>query len=577
MRHTLLYIIGITVAALLLLGGCTTSDERRRMAALMAEADSMTRNYVTFTTDSVMLRVAHFYDRHGSPNEQLRAHYLLGCTYRDLGEAPQALEEYQNAIDRADTTASDCDNSLLCRVYSQMALLFYQQNLMSDNLRCLDNSVIYGYRAKDTLAVLNSIAHKILAYNRTNNTILSIRLFEKIYKEYVDRGSPDVGAAYAGLVIRCFLDNGIYDKAKQYIDIYELQSGYFDSCGNIQEGREFYYYTKGNYYLAVHQYDSAEHFFRKELLKGKDFNNQNAASRGLALLYQQTHKPDSAAKYALYSYEMNDSVYAHMATGYVEQASVLYDYTRHRQAAQQQKELADRERQKNLLYVTVILAMLMAGCYVLHRYRHARRVAAEKYKKQLGVLEQAQSDVLILRTQKEELRRIIHMHENTIGEQSAEVTRLQQHEQELSQMLKEKEETVGRQQIELAKYQKREDMTEEKAEIRLKNSPVYREMIAKVPKGIKLREGEWHELNKLVIDVLPNFYLLISSSKFTLISNEYRICLLLRLHVSPSATAHMIGISSSYVSRLSDKILHTLFAETRGSSKKLYEELLKYH
>jgi hypothetical protein len=67
-------------------------------------------------------------------------------------------------------------------------------------------------------------------------------------------------------------------------------------------------------FLKVCQYDSAEYYFRKELAMGKDFNNQNAGALGLALLYQQTDRPDSAVKYALYSYAMNDSAYNHKST-----------------------------------------------------------------------------------------------------------------------------------------------------------------------------------------------------------------------------------------------------------------------
>ena len=57
-----------------------------RYEVLLAEA--MNKSYVSFTTDSVLKQVVRYYDRHGSPNEQLKAHYLLGCAYRDMGEAP---------------------------------------------------------------------------------------------------------------------------------------------------------------------------------------------------------------------------------------------------------------------------------------------------------------------------------------------------------------------------------------------------------------------------------------------------------------------------------------------------------
>jgi hypothetical protein len=50
-----------------------------------------------------------FFDRHGTANDQLLAHYLMGRAYHEQGEAPMALQYYQQAAECADTTAADCD------------------------------------------------------------------------------------------------------------------------------------------------------------------------------------------------------------------------------------------------------------------------------------------------------------------------------------------------------------------------------------------------------------------------------------------------------------------------------------
>ena len=78
-----------------------------RMYYYVLLADAANKCYDTLPSDSIMQEVADFYDSHGTPNERLRAHYMLGCVYRDMGEAPHALECYQNAVECADTTAKD--------------------------------------------------------------------------------------------------------------------------------------------------------------------------------------------------------------------------------------------------------------------------------------------------------------------------------------------------------------------------------------------------------------------------------------------------------------------------------------
>ena len=102
------------------------------MSSLLDRADSLNRNYVPMTDgiDSLLLEAVEYYDRHGTPNQRMRAHYLLGCSYRDLDDAPQALHCYQDATDAADTLDSDCDYGLEklvteCSIGSHEQLMIY--------------------------------------------------------------------------------------------------------------------------------------------------------------------------------------------------------------------------------------------------------------------------------------------------------------------------------------------------------------------------------------------------------------------------------------------------------------------
>ena len=63
----------------------------QRMRFYLLQAKAQNKAAVDFTSDSVMKSVVAYYDRHGTHNDRLLAHYLLGCVYRDLGEAPRAI------------------------------------------------------------------------------------------------------------------------------------------------------------------------------------------------------------------------------------------------------------------------------------------------------------------------------------------------------------------------------------------------------------------------------------------------------------------------------------------------------
>ena len=62
-----------------------------------------------FRSDSLQLILTDYYDNHGTPNERMLAHYLLGRAYADMGDAPKALKCYQEAAECADTTSLGCD------------------------------------------------------------------------------------------------------------------------------------------------------------------------------------------------------------------------------------------------------------------------------------------------------------------------------------------------------------------------------------------------------------------------------------------------------------------------------------
>ena len=101
--------------------GCTDGDRMRRDLSLLQERNQGD----SLLTDSVLAqRLADYFDRHGSQNERLEAHYLLARTWADLGQAPRALDAFHTAAEQADTTRLD---SLGChwlsRIYGQMAKL----------------------------------------------------------------------------------------------------------------------------------------------------------------------------------------------------------------------------------------------------------------------------------------------------------------------------------------------------------------------------------------------------------------------------------------------------------------------
>ena len=521
-----------------------------RMRYRLHRLNALNKVDTLFCSTDEARELTDYFDDHGTPNEQMLAYYLLGRAYYDIHESPMALSCFQTATERADTTATDCDYRQLSRVYGQMSNIFYQQNLMRQSLEYSILEEDYAWKGKDTLNALRSVAGTIFIYQRLSKTDSAILKCEEVYSQFRRYGYNNYAVSYLPSIIGNLIEEGYMNRASIYLNAYELESGYFDASHNIEKGREVYYYNKGLYYMSIDKLDSAEYFFRKELRDGKDFNNQNAGSRGLALLYQKRHMPDSAAKYALYSYEMNDSVYAQMATREVEQVQGMYDYSRNQQIAEKAKEKAEREQRIVWAVLTILILLMMASAYIAREVYKKRKEMQQAYSRKVSDLAKAQADIVRLRS-------------------------LAEHTEELSTLIAEKETEMQKMADEIDSYKEKLGTQRESAESLLEDSDIYHELTKKAGKAVELTNDDWHQVNVLAIETLPHFYKFISSKKLELNDKEFKTCMLVRMHFAPKDIANMLGVSQAYITKLRNNMMPKLFG-MEGNSKELDEKLMQF-
>jgi tetratricopeptide (TPR) repeat protein len=128
-------------------------SKAQRMRYNLLYAKAMNKGYVDFTSDSIMKDVTAYYDHHGSDNDKLMAHYLLGCVYRDMGDAPSAINCFNDATEYA---GKDKNSYLmLCCIHGQIADLLEKQTLDKEYLKELDLTAHYAWLAGDTLDAIS--------------------------------------------------------------------------------------------------------------------------------------------------------------------------------------------------------------------------------------------------------------------------------------------------------------------------------------------------------------------------------------------------------------------------------------
>ena len=525
-----LYIVVCLALVLVSVVACSNNETemRRQLSELQAcnQADSL------MTNDSLAIALCEYFDHHGTANEQMMAHYLLGRTYADLGEAPQALDEFHHAADCADTTSADCDYRLLMKVHGQSASLFLDQYMPNEMLEELQLEGRYARKANDTITSILAIEWQHFAYGLLNQHQDAIAVLDSAYHQYLQSGY-DVYAANSVLALIGHLvtinDNA---SAKQYIDIFESSSSRF-SDGQVEPGGEIYYYYKGSYYLNIGMPDSAEYFFRKELEQAKTLDHQESAYKGLYTLYNYRGERDSIAKYAALCYATSEKQLEVSSSEELRHMQALYNYSRYQKISQE--KTLEVTRSHHRLVVVIILFVFVGILIIIFIIvqRHRKKIEIERmetdYQYQINMLEQAKYDLAQLKQQ--EFNLLLQQKQQEIEDRQSEIEKTQQ--------LISPQIALEPQMTQTEIYQRLQYLVNHPSE--------------------KIKKGEWKSLDKMVNDNLPNFMPKISSL-YHLSEDDYHICVLIRLNFTLSE----IGL-------LADKNPQELYKRRKFMMKKMFK------
>ena len=521
-------LIGLIVVGTIMFLVCCTGDKAQRLQQLEA-LEQQNRSGEPILNDSLAEDLVSYFDRHGDANERMRSRYILGRTYYFLGELPRALELYNEAADCADTTSADCNFKVLSRIYAQKADIYHKQVQPRSQLENLRIAEYYGWNGKDTLMATECYSLQTESYKYLGLLDSFIIISENAANKFGLIGRNDRASQIRAGEITTLIKTGEEIKAKEYIRDYDLYSGLVKLNGDVVEGHEIYYYVKGEYYLAVHKVDSAEYMFRKELREGKDLNNQIAGCKGLQELYEVKRNPDSIAKYAKLSYELNDSAYLLSEMQNIQKFQASYNYNHQKLLAEKES----RNAQTAFLGVVVVGCLLVITVMVCLYYVITKRQTKEKYLQKATALERAQIDLLELRQENVNASSLIERRDKEL------------------QVL----------QVEMAKVKKQSERKAATLESRLDHADItihLRDLLEQNPVQ-PASVDDFRQLRMLINEEIPSFYNALNTSSSSLRPIEYEVCLLLRCHFQPAEICKLTDRTDSYISNLRKAILKKRF------------------
>ena len=522
----------IVVGAVVLLAGC--SGDKAQMLQQLEQLEQQNRSGEAMLNDSLAESLVNYFDRHGDANERMRSRYILGRTYYCLDELPRALEMYNEAADCADTTSADCNYKVLSRIHAQSAVIFNLQVQPRSQLDELRMAEYYAWKGKDTLQAIECYAQQSDAYELLgiHDSIVLIKetaaqLFYGINRS--ERAAQTLGSAILALVKKRDLA-----RAKNYINVYESSSNFFSPNGDIVIGREIYYYIKGEYYLASGNRDSAEYYFRKELKESKDVNDHIAGSKGLQELYEEKRIPDSIAKYAKLSYELNDSAYLLSEMQNIQKFQASYNYNHHKLLAEQSEKKA--QQSLNLLIVIIALVSIISilAYFWFKSYQAKRKAEILQYRKDLEKLERLQTELQDICS--EEKLSPWEIFEKKQGEIVTILNRVTEYKRKTKQPFANLEE-------------------------RLSKAPIVKRLKEYVNANPyqKASQADFAELRSLLNEELHHFYTTLNTPHYTLSEIEYDVSMLLRVRFSPMDIHKLTGMSPGYVSNMRSRLLSRVY------------------
>ena len=209
-----------------LLVSCTGDGEQ--MHQQLETLEQQISNGEKLLNDTLAESLVAYFDRHGDANEQMRAKYILGCTYCHLNELPRALMTYYEAVDCADTTLADCNYQLLSQIHGQCAMIYHTQVQPRSELKELRLSERYAWKDKDTLQAIKRYSQQSGAYDFLKMPDSVIYIKERAAQLFREIGRNDRAArTLGGSTITSLLKKGEISKALEYSHIYEQESGLF--------------------------------------------------------------------------------------------------------------------------------------------------------------------------------------------------------------------------------------------------------------------------------------------------------------------------------------------------------------
>lgn len=520
----------------------TSEPEATQMYYQLLTIKAKDKAYITHTSDSLIKKVVKYYEDKKDKKRLPEAYYFAGRVYRDLGDAPQALDYLQKAIE---TSEGSTEYRLISLMQSQTGMLFLYQDIYDKALDAFKKAHYYAEASKDSTYLVFNLRDIGRAFTGMNNVDSTLYYYQKA--EQVAREINDIHLIG---IINQEVTN-IYTQLGDYTKAYNaIQASLCTSKRYVPA----YDAVLADLYYATGKIDSAQYYYT-ELLSTGNYYHKQGSYKGLSKIARQQGKYAEALNYMDKYLIYTDSIQKQINVEAVQKVNALYNY----QLREKQNNRLMETTQKQKIWIislaasiTIILIIIITVSIIYQQRKRQKEMQAKRQQEKLKEIADEQyhnSQQYIVENEKR-IEALKEKAQNAENQKNEMKKSLQEAEAELLELTNKQIET--RQKIQVL------------SETALKESQIYKDFyhVAGMPNSenispkTKIGQEDWKELTSIIDQTYNNFTWRLQSLYPQISEQELRICLLLKISIPPRGIAELTAHSKQSIS---------------SSRKKLYE------
>ena len=520
-----------------------TESESTQMYYRLLCIKANDKAYIRHTSDSLILLVLHYYIEKRDERHLPEAYYYAGRVYRDLEDAPQALDYFEKAIE---TLPEDANYRLRSKIYSQMGTLFLYQKTYDEALKMFRKAQKCNIILKDSISMAFNLRDIAYSYRCIDQYDSSLYYFQKAFDIAKLQKKHSLITIVQSQISSLCIELGKYDLARQTLQP-ALDSLDIRSKSSIFSIASELSHKTGHIDSAIYYY--------KEILKCGTIYAKQAAHKGLAEIAIDCNNPQDALLHLRQYIQCTDSIHKITDTETVRHLNSLYNY-QVREKENNQLKAENEKKQILIIYIFSIGLLTLSLSFAYLQYNRRKRLQLSIQLKQLQQLQKEQYKKSAL---------FIEENKRNIKELKYKLQQADQTNKVLRDQLKEQIELTlcANKQAEIKLARRKQAST-----ILLK-SEIYNHIqkqphTTKISKNL-LSNNNWKELEDAINNTYEGFTENLRKL-YDLNEHEYHVCLLIKINISPIEIAKLTMHSKLAITSNRRRLYEKVFGK-KGTPK----------